>query len=173
MQLLGILLGFFRELINLTCCSSYGCGRCQCTIIEELSAGFSCITRPRAILQDCISCGEIACSNMQYCCLLGAHDPSFSPLFSLFFLKRINSPSSHFIWQNLGRYNFSLYVFVYLREASLSVFLKFKNSVLPLLWVWKLISDFLSKKNHELLQRVFLLWLCQYILTAASLSKYV
>lgn len=87
-------------------------------------------------VQDCISCGHIACSYVQWCCLLGAHDPSFSPLFSLLFLKRINSPSSHFIWQSWGRYNFPLYVFVYLREGLLSVFLKFKNSVLPLLWVW-------------------------------------
>lgn len=93
---------------------------------------------------------------MQYCCLLGACDQAFL-LFPLLFLERIISPSSHFIWQNLERYNFSLYIFVYLREASLSVFLKFKNSVLPLLWVWKLISDFLSKKTHELLQSVFLL----------------
>lgn len=45
LQILGILLEFVTALINLTYCSSFGCGTYQCTITEELSAGFSYVPR--------------------------------------------------------------------------------------------------------------------------------
>lgn len=110
--ILATLLTFLTDLINLTCSNS------QCTMVEELSPGHSRVScldlqvgysnrtgasRSCARLQ---FSGENACCNKPFCCLLGAHDPNFSSLFSLLFLKRINSPSSPFHLANLGKIEF-------------------------------------------------------------------
>lgn len=55
---------------------------------------------------ECVSSGETMCWNKPSSPLLGSHDPSFSPLFSLLFLRRINFPSSPFHLANLGRIEF-------------------------------------------------------------------
>lgn len=118
LQPFGTLLGFFYRTDKCDMSPSWVCHR------SMYRPRAFCWSLPPSLLDlkvllgwehpglDCISSGETMCCHKPSARLLDSHDPSFSPLFSLLFLRRINFPSSPFHLANLGRIEF-LPLFLY------------------------------------------------------------